>query len=974
MNVPQRYPTASMWLLPSDLLVIALLLAAAAARGQDDPQLTARPKVRQAVVLNLDRSAEGELLARHLRSFEQWQWWPRQREQQLLQSVALSARIELPILEKGSLEQLLPPLVVVIHAPRGPDESSFRVIACDSESGLRLGSLQSPPITDAAALDMLAVGVRQALERSTSVQEVWSVPPLLSRDLGREHEGAGWNYREAMEQTLLDRPNAAAIEYEFAHLLDASRRAAGATSAIVRPAPAIILGQFRHTGDDEKRVVNLTLLLKFRDKEELDRQEDQLTPESALLSVRAFAEHAGKRLAGAPLALDLPGSEAAALAEHWETLNRGGDWLGAWRVAEARLVLDPEQPLLRCQTIAALGRLATQQRGRAQQAIDGMILDRPAATPAVVPLRPMPLVSARPRSREITALDEAIAGLNAYRRGLRHVDLLLSGDEQGRSLLTGDREDSRSFVSSLNAVRELTPMVQDRFADLRSQVNLERHTAAARIFYESARLGRLSTPESLRGESGSEALEIALRAILDTQDFPEAERRTRHLAEQAILRAGTGADVDGFLNRLAAGGNEAVDAAVESVRTARAAREAARTAARVARPALPAPAATDDSPAEIEFAEIPVQGDRFAGPIGASQLCLFVGNANLFCGYGQVLIMKEKGKLKKLWEDPEAKWSPVGWARQPAWACFDGKYAWIPLFRDGSAQRLVIVDPVAEKVIEWERDDGLPLMADESSNLGGTPALAVSGLGPGKVCVAGSSGRGWIAVAEYDPAQGKKAKVFFEARDQPNQADAREAQKTNLVFRPSYVYTVSAGKDGPLDSQRVIVGRTTGHAKADEHPLLVDPASGKVEIVQSALKSFVLTHATAHGDAIYWATREYSYDREAGKQRLEARVFRLGFPDFEEQVIINHGEIKGRQFMPLQFGKDAVHFVADPWLIAASVDQPVRQLRGKLPSLVDQLGDHWKLVPSPHYDWIIYTTRQGRAFGVTLKLSEFKSK
>lgn len=210
-------------------------------------------------------------------------------------------------------------------------------------------------------------------------------------------------------------------------------------------------------------------------------------------------------------------------------------------------------------------------------------------------------------------------------------------------------------------------------------------------------------------------------------------------------------------------------------------------------------------------------------------------------------------------------------------------------------------------MIEWTREDGLPLSADESGRRAFSATLAVSPLGPGKVCIAGSSGRGWLATATYDPEKGKSAKVFFEARAEPSPGDQRQAFQTNLAFRPIYIYTLRDQLDSQLRSQRVVVGRSTGNYLATDHPLLVDPESGKVEVIKSLLKSFILPYATPREDTLYWATTEYGRDAATQKQQLETRVYRLGYPDFESHLVANHGPIVGRQMSIVGFDDTGMH-------------------------------------------------------------------
>lgn len=1004
-------PTGVQWIRGSQRLALAcclwlapcLVAPCTIATGQDDPAANPKPAPRQVVLLNGDRSAEGTLLAWRLRSQDRWPWWSRQATQDLLKSVAVSTRIDLPILEDRGVERpSTAPLLIAVTSLARDDQKFLRAVVCDCETGLRLGEhLLS---LDAAALDIegLAGQINESLARHHGYREVWAVPPLVSRDLGREHEATGRGYATEITSTLLARPGVLVVEFEFAAIIDAARRAAGQTSAIVRPTPSYVFGDFRHEGDGAARKGTIRLKLIHREMEELEREAAELTPEAATEFVRGFATDAVKRLSGAGLTTDRPDAEGVLLADRWDQLQRAGDWPGAWHVAEARLLLDPRLSLVRCQLLTALTRIAQNHRGLAEQwsqeATSGMPVvrvpsTRPPGLPAPRPpvtIVPAPQVRApgtpaisaeQRRAQASAAIEQGVLALNTYRRGLAHMHLVLNGNEQAKTDLLGDRAGSRGFAAGLLAPSELRVDTDRRYAEVHAKVAGERRTVMARMFVEAARIGRLEQLSFLDGESSDEILNTTLRALVETQDLPNVESRSKLVADSAIARSGSSAtavDIERFVRQLAASGNPALAAAAADAQKRFAARQEALQKARAAALVpgnLPgttpdAAANTDERPPEVEFEEIKLLGQLpggLANYMGWSQLCLSAGKANLFCGRGKILMLKKKGVVTVLWEGPDLEWTPGGWSSAHSMGCFDGRYAWIPMLHRGAAQKLFMVNVENESVIEWTRDDGLPLAPEDSKLPGATPALGITSLGPGRVCVVGSSGPGWLATAAYDPEKGKSAKVLLEARDQPNPGNDREIQKTNLAFRPSYLYTLTGRLEGEEPSQRVIVGRNTSHQRANEYPLLVDPDTGKVEVIQSPLKSFQMPHATARGDAIVWATTDYVYDRTTSKQKRETHIYRLGYPDFKPELVVNHGEMGGQQIMKVGFDGEAMHCVANPWFVADAVDRPLRRLRGKLPSRVVNLADQWMLAESSIYDWIIYTPRQGLAYGVTLK-------
>jgi hypothetical protein len=343
----------------------------------------------------------------------------------------------------------------------------------------------------------------------------------------------------------------------------------------------------------------------------------------------------------------------------------------------------------------------------------------------------------------------------------------------------------------------------------------------------------------LEGQTGNPCLHSALRAIVQTQDFPQAKERGELVASRALAKCGPQADGEWFIAQLTASSHPALQAAAERGRKQWDAQQAARAAAPVRRPDPP-PAPAANGPIEIEFREIkPPSAASSAGAkqLGECQLWLAADVGDLVCGNGRVQLLKKQGAVVQLWSDPDRGWSPRGPAFGRPLGCFDGRYAWIPLLHAGRPQRLLTIDVRGEKVVEWTRDDGLPLAEHESGQPSRPATLAVTPLGPGKVCIAGSSGRGWLATAEFSAEREKSAKVFFEARNEPDPSNGREALKSNLAFEPLYIYTLSGRvqEDQPV-SQRVMVGRSTRHPGADLHPLLVDPDKGTVLALAEELK------------------------------------------------------------------------------------------------------------------------------------------
>lgn len=927
-------------------------------------QRGSRPPI---ALLNLDRSMEGALLESRLRREDDLRWWPRRKTQELVRSIAVSTRLDLPILEDDADvgAAALPVLVIVASVARG-DQRFVQMTVCDAETGLRLG-VERVAVDSVADIDALARTVKQSLQRRSRWSEVWAVPPLVSRDLGREFDADALRYAEEIEGVLLSRPEAVLVEFDFAGAIDVARRAAGRVAPIERPAPVYLLGEYRNDGSGEKRRVTLSLRAIRGQRQERDLESDSLTPKAAIEQVRQFAGDCAKYLNGAPLVMDQPGREQQLLAQRWGELRRSGGWAGAWRVSEAHLLLSPDQWALRSEALTALSRIISDHWSKYREWSQSVIETREQDGRTVQTSRPNP--------RRAAATDHALLAINGCRRGFQHVDLLHAADDPQKVQLFRDPTSSFLRIRLVVPTSAAAPGTADwRIAAMAAALQDEAQGAQARRYYEAARIGRLMSPEFIDGQMGPDAIHDALRALLETQHLPEADNRNRLVIDRVTGQSGGQGEAERIVEQLVKSGEPAIAALAADARARLERLAAARAAA--SRPApsevKPQPEVEPAEPADIEFDEIDLPWKRLRGvgrPVqyGACQLCLAAGGVDLFYGDGQLLLMKKRGEAVTLWED-DWQWFARPSAGPP-WACYDGRYAWIPLVRTGFPQRLLMVDPREEKVIEWSSEDGLPFAADGRGPQG-QASLAVTALRPGKICVAGSSERGWLAIAEYDPEKGKSARVFFEARDEPTTSyDAQEVHKSTLAFRPTYIFTLSGRLEGQQPSQRIVIGRASVNQRASDYPLLVDPDAGTVQVIPHPLKSFILPYATPHGDTLYWATSEYVYDRDLQRQKRDTSVFRLGYPDFQPHLVVNHGEIGGSPMMKMGFDDAGMHCVADPWFTTAAPDQPLRRLRGKLPQAGNAV-DRWLLAPSSIYRWLIYSPRHGRVFAVRFKDTE----
>jgi hypothetical protein len=134
----------------------------------------------------------------------------------------------------------------------------------------------------------------------------------------------------------------------------------------------------------------------------------------------------------------------------------------------------------------------------------------------------------------------------------------------------------------------------------------------------------------------------------------------------------------------------------------------------------------------------------------------------------------------------------------------------------------VAIDPSSGKHWQFTSEDGLPFLAEGELDKAVNNFAKLAPISPGKVCLAGVTGRAWLATLSLTPEGNKSARLFHEARQAANPEDAKQAAATDIVFHPTYMLTVYEGKQYDSDC-RILLGRGTGNIHATSRPLVIDP-------------------------------------------------------------------------------------------------------------------------------------------------------
>ncbi len=325
--------------------------------------------------------------------------------------------------------------------------------------------------------------------------------------------------------------------------------------------------------------------------------------------------------------------------------------------------------------------------------------------------------------------------------------------------------------------------------------------------------------------------------------------------------------------------------------------------------------------------------------------------------------MKEQGRLERVWSSAElnVRFRYNSGRSQGSHVCFDGRYVWAPVQRHGQPPLLLVVDPAAGRVWQVTADDGLPLAAP-----GDLPGkftlqyLAVAPLQPGRVCVAGTFGRTWLAVVTFDPQAGKSVRIFHEAHDVADGEDREQWRRATLAFSPTYMYTLTGRPDADGKCpQRVIIGRECPNPDAWYHPLLVNPESWTVEVLADPVDPAAPEGFAIHEGSLYWP---WSTMNDSSDASTSPSLWNLGFPDFARTRVAEHVyEGRATRFAVALDGSQ-VHVVGDRWFTARALSEPFQPWPGRVPE--PELVQQPILRRSNHYGWILQLKHSRRVYQV----------
>ena len=873
-----------------------------------------------AAVIDADRTTIGTLVEAKLLESKSARWLERAEIDRVLREQELGALFQADSTNlRAQFGKLLKAdVLILMRASR--NTAATQLTVCETKHGLRLISTlvshgkQAEPTAEA-----IVTLINGAIERSAHpIPEIIAVPPFVSNDLTYRYDFLKTAYARLIEHVALHRRDVLVVELDEARAIARELALTAPKSAVRRPLPLYLLGEFRNDGKDDQRHVTLRLqLVRGKDKLAVREAERIAAREAASFLSRATAELLDKHT-GSNQPAAAPQTEAQQLAGRAEEFKRLGNWVEAVSLIEASLLLVPDQPELHRDAAYMLAMLAREHYD--------------------------------PYNGLETFARKATIGLDYYERGIAHLRRFLpAADFRG--------SDNANFVSEFWAAPSYLIQYSQAPKEIKErgeQIRKMRRGMMVEFLEQQARTGRLTqltagtllhyvNREFNRKEVPPQVgYDARLRLIRAWHNHPRAKDWTLEIANCRYVNLPRIRDsYPGFLDQMAAIDSPPVKAAAEVLRSEFETLIAPRpTRARVT--SRPKPSVAKPLNIVLHKLELWADGKQILDGSCSSPRRLWIRGADrmdITWTQRDVSIISDDGQVRRVYEASEFGLASV---------CYDGRYAW-GLAPRHTESPVVAIEPNSGRIIEFTVEDGFPPM---------TQGAVASAISPGLICVAGGIGkegpqrglgRGWIALVGLDADGRRSVDIIHEARihtDKTN--ETREDQfNPNLAFRPAFMFTLRDPSDH--GNVRLLLRRYTGGWNSSLRPLLIDPIEKTVEVLNLTLPSHLAGKDYAcHDGTLYWASRNTASENSAA-------LWSIGFPDFKPTPL---GEVPDQSGGIPTFFNGQVHVVGQSWYVSDDDGRSFRETNAKAP------GTYYlrHLCVSHHHGLILLAQRNGNSF------------
>jgi hypothetical protein len=723
-------------------------------------------------------------------------------------------------------------------------EDVVRIAIADSHTGIRLMTAKLLNKNEAEMQYQPATLLAAALKkREIADPIILAIPPFTNDDLSRNNQFLQTSLATVCETVAARYPRILLVEFEEAReLAKENTLTATATSRML---PHYLRGRFRLESGVQQPFASLNL---ERGNQVIAEQKKQSpTPEDIGGFVREAAEQLLASLSDKKAELENDDTaDATQLAKQAREFFKIGDFIEGARLAEASLLLRPEQAELRFLLSSSYMKLAD-------------FYDR------------TPMDKQRFDQRFQRAMSYDIQGLRHLKIYLNAIKKPYVTNVRGAELFDfyrhqhADDKTRATFVQHRRDIREM-------FVEIiltKSQRGEHEESLAQGLLYPA--LSHFN--KELDGPI-KPYLTDRLRLVPVVEKLPH--HQLRHFFYEKLLTDGIAshnADSIAFYESLTASDNkELATAAQQAIATAyrsmgripRVSRPqvAASPTKQIVRNIEPRPVVSNPKPRvptpkpsnepsvairkdiSVQLTPVEITYSRDGHSAAIKLQGILSNNQSDEVAWGDCVVLRRNGNttFEKIFEVDRHHYFKYG--------CFDGKYVWIPV--SGINAQLLRIDASDGSVVSITPEHGLPNVR--------FVAAVTAPLEPGRIALVANFGqqdfrRAFVLEVTCKGETPPTVRVVHEAREELVDLDPKQSHKnvttnTNLTYLPKFVLPLENNRATPTE---ILIGRSSPNQSGQANPLIVELPSGKASISPFRTHTHIGTDdIVIHDDAVHW--------------------------------------------------------------------------------------------------------------------------
>ncbi|MHB9132812.1 MAG: hypothetical protein ACYDBB_17220 [Armatimonadota bacterium] len=800
--------------------------------------------------------------------------------------------------------KLLNAEVLLILTRRDAQDKGISVVVSETRQGLRLRTTQVPVAdTPEATASAVAGELNTALKKLTeTIRLIAAVPPLMNKDLTRDRDYLQDSYARLLQELLLNLPGVIVVDTDEAKAIGSETALGGTT--ITRSLPVYLIGEYRFDVGNAQIPPYVKLVLHQGERELGTRQVDRPTSESAPVFLRKATAELISLVDQQKVSLPDPVLEAQQLAARARQFFLIGMNKQSTELAEASLLLNPNQPQVHRQAMSAYGGYAEEFDKPNKEAIrrTEMAIDHMAQYLIKTDISNM--------SDSLSAnLENEMSGAFAG----NWFPFQTKEDPEVNQLYESYQVNLRNAYKRVLAAKAQENKLNDRVASiiLWRFLNVLSPSTGDNLKQRLELVPLLLTPTVIN------PYYIECVICVDQEDF------IKHPAYTDFLNTLEKKYPDPKVTLLIVRQRNNIKALTE---------QETRPSKQPTIQPQP-PVVTPDNTGLNEVVYTPIvwtcEGKTLSrGEFSLSGILSCGDTVDLVWGFKayegmSVYLMRSKGQLSKV--------ATIPGGFNFGQAAFDGKNAWLPIIsRSPTVPEVVVIDVASGKTTIVSVKHGLPLFT----------AAASAALAPGRICLSGLVGstsmRTFVAILTLDPGGKHRVQIIHEATKQPDLSQDQVKQRLDpeLIFSPKFMLA-KIGADGHT---HVVIGRSLPGASSNPS-LLIDINTLHAQVIKADVEGNISRDSVSFvNNEAYWVGR--------------GGVRHLSIDSTDNVPLVNTPEESSK----IIYWKGRVHIVARNWWVADQIDAPFRKLNGPVP--VNEMKVYLnRLYISNHYGVVLFTNK-----------------